>query len=228
MDEQNLEYIYKKYGLKTVGTFEQFKTAVETDINAVYNNPSFKLNTIGSIDEFKAAIYPNKSNSSTWSIQDLTLQKLQAEKSPLYREGKDLRKIKAENIIAKYDKDREQISYSLYNEGVDKKKAKETVEPVIQMPQDNLKAPDLGKAKFVKEWTDKKIADKLSVEDALTLTPKEAYRVTKGAHAIDVNDKLVELTDQNKWGVITELQKSYARFIQGFSNSVINSDNTKS
>ena len=227
MDEQNLEYIYKKYGLKTVGTFEQFKTAVETDINAVYNNPSFKLNTIGSIDEFKAAIYPNKSNSSTWSIQDLTLQKLQAEKSPLYREGKDLRKIKAENIIAKYDKDREQISYSLYNEGVDKKKAKETVEPVIQMPQDNLKAPDLGKAKFVKEWTDKKIADKLSVEDALTLTPKEAYRVTKGAHAIDVNDKLVELTDQNKWGVITELQKSYARFIQGFSNSVINSDNTK-
>ena len=137
------------------------------------------------------------------------------------------RKKSADNIIAKYDKDREQISYSLYNEGVDKKKVKESVTAPTQMPQDVLKTPDLGKAKFVKDWTDKKITDNVTVEDALTLTPKEAYRVTKGAHAIDVDDKMMELTDQKKWGVITELQKSYAGFIQGYSDSFINADNTK-
>lgn len=219
--------------LKGLHEYLGIKDDYNTWVNAVKDNDKYLaglhdyLKIKDDVNTWKSKVWGSKSNSSTWSIQDLTLQKLQAEKSPLYREGEDLRKIKAENIIAKYDKDREQISYSLYNEGVDKKKVKETVEPVTQMPQDVLKAPDLGKAKFVKEWTDKKIADKVSVEDALTLTPKEAYRVTKGAHAIDVNDKLVELTDQNKWGVITELQKSYAGFIQGFSNSVINSDNTK-
>lgn len=137
------------------------------------------------------------------------------------------RKEVADDIIAKYDKDREQISYSLYNEGVDKKKAKESINPPTQMPQDVLKTPDLGKTKFVKDWTDKRLADELDVWDALTLTPKETYRVTKGAHAIDVDDKLTELTDQNKWKVITELQKSYAGFIKGYSDSFINADNTK-
>lgn len=196
------ESLYQSLGGDKVGTRKEFYDELVSDDNlrrTLYNDiGGRKVGTYAEfIDELGFKVKPAKSSGST-----------PKETIPSYTEPQEsLRQKRVQEITNKYDKDREQISYSLYNEGVDRKKAKATVEPTIQMPQDVLKTPDLGKAKFVKDWTDTKLARSLSIDDVLTLNPEEAYRITKGKHKIDVDNEVIESVS----GLSGEMAKDFAK-----------------
>ena len=87
--------------LKGLHEYLGIKDDYNTWVNAVKDNDKYLaglhdyLKIKDDVNTWKSKVWGSKSVGSTWSIQDLTLQKLQAEKSPLYREGEDLRKIKA-------------------------------------------------------------------------------------------------------------------------------------